>query len=138
MKRLSFLKIYSLVYVLTALLFGCDGSDVPKRQIAKVTAANSVFEVGSVKRDTAYTFDFYVKSEGNVPLVIDSVSTNCECTNVVFSHEPVLKGDSAKFIVTYKVNKRDSGVFTSGFMVLANIKNYFMPISFTGTIVETK
>jgi hypothetical protein len=133
MKELNYLKNYSLLIISCSILTACNSLNNKERNLALIEKDNYLFNIGTVKKDTLYTFEFFIKPIGNTPLIVDSVSRNCECTNVIFPHEPINEGDSAKFIVTYRPNKTDT-IISSGFLVQANIKNYFVPIYFLGKI----
>lgn len=137
MKKLKPLKINKFLFVIITLLLVSCVNEKAERNIAKLATDDLVFNVGSINKDCTHVFNFYLKSVGENPLIIDSVSTNCVCTNVKFTRVPVQKGDSAKLTVTYKANKQDSGKFTASFMVQANIQKYFVPVYFTGTLIDS-
>jgi hypothetical protein len=136
MKELRCLKTNNLITIIGLLMMACNQQNSNERKIAFLGKESFHFNLGTVETDSVYNFDLFVKPIGTEPLVIDSVSTNCECTNVIFLHNTIKIGDSAKFTVTYKPGKSDTSFFSSGFIVQANIKNYFVPISFSGTFVN--
>ncbi|MCA6435931.1 MAG: DUF1573 domain-containing protein [Bacteroidetes bacterium] len=125
-----------MIICLAIIALRCNENKKIERKVAILQTEDLVFNVGHILKDSTYKFNFYVKSVGDNPLIVDSVSKNCECTNVKFSHKPINKGDSAKFEVTFKANKSDSGKFTSSFVIKANVKNYFVPVYFTGTLID--
>jgi hypothetical protein len=137
MKKLRHLRISKLLLQFVTLILVSCGNEIRDRKIAKLATEDLVFNVGNIKKNDTHVFNFYVKSIGENPLIVDTVSTNCVCTNVRFLHTPIYKGDSIKFTVTYKANKQDSGKFTASFMVQANIQNYFVPVYFTGTLIDS-
>ena len=47
---------------------------------------------------------FILKNVGNHLLIIQDVTTSCGCTQVTYSKEPVLPGDSVSLHVTYKAD----------------------------------
>lgn len=133
MRELIYLKKNNLIAIICLLFTACNQQNMTERKIAYLDKESFHFNLGMIEIDSAYNFDLFIKPIGTEPLIIDSVSTNCECTNVLYSHNTIKIGDSAKFTVTYKPGKSDTSFFSSGFIVQANIKNYFFPISFSGT-----
>ena len=118
-----------------ALLFLINCTSNNKQKSFTVIQNNYTnYNVGDLVRDSDYTYKFYLKNIGNVPLVIDTASRSCECTNVIYPKTTTEVDDSAEVIVKYKPLKSDTGIVKTSIVLSVNTKDYFTPIVFYGRI----
>jgi hypothetical protein len=63
---------------------------------------------------------FAFTNDGTAPLVITKVLTSCSCVKTSYDKKPIPPGGKGEIVVTYEVNKKESGVFYKVIEVYSN------------------
>ncbi len=63
---------------------------------------------------------FTFTNDGTAPLVITKILTSCSCVKTEYGRRPIAPGDEGEIVVTYEVNKKESGVFYKVIEVYSN------------------
>lgn len=93
-------------------------ADRPKAIIEWRTETNHDFGVYHERIAKSFSFVFY--NIGDVPFVIDSVTTTCGCTHAEYSKKPILPGHTDSICVTYSGNGFTPGFFNQTCRVYSN------------------
>ena len=114
MRRCTLLLILSVI-----VLFSCNSrkesaqSTEPKpratTQIESLT--DTLHDFGIYKEREDIYHDFLYRNIGKIPFVIDSVKTNCGCTNAKYVKRAVLPGQTDTIRVIYGGNGFSPGFF---------------------------
>ncbi len=81
---------------------------------------------------------FPFTNDGTVPLVITRALTSCSCVKVEYGKKPVPPGGKGEIVVTYEVNKKESGVFYKVIEIYSNIPEKRSNLIVKGNAVEDK
>ncbi len=63
---------------------------------------------------------FTFTNDGIAPLVITRILTSCSCVKTEYGKRPIPPGGEGEIVVTYEVNKKESGVFYKVIEVYSN------------------
>jgi hypothetical protein len=120
-------------FILTALLFiaftNSFAQSVKKDTVSKPgTQAKvngpiarfdkTVFEFADLTQGTPGIASFVLTNDGKEPLIIESATASCGCTNLTYSKEPILPGKSITISATY--NAAAVGSFSKSITVRTN------------------
>ena len=125
MKRIPFIAALAFLSVL-ALSCGQRAkkqtADPVQTGSPKIVYNTKSIQLGSFSKDTAdvLTLHFPFSNEGDSPLNILQVSTNCPCINVDYPMTAVAAGDSAEFKVLLDMHKVDKGKFRKSVTVITD------------------
>jgi len=93
-----------------------------------------VADLGEVPARTSKDAEFKLTNTGNKPLIITSARASCGCTNLKYSRDPVLPGESTALSVTF--NGSGNGPFTKTISVQTNESQASTVLRITGTVVN--
>ncbi len=79
---------------------------------------------------------FAFTNDGAAPLVITKVLTSCSCVKVKYGKKPVPPGGTGEIVVTYEVNKKESGVFYKVIEVYSNAPDRRTNLIVKGNAIE--
>jgi hypothetical protein len=123
---------YTAIVICTIIaLVSCKGTNSSK-PILEVE--NRVLNMGTIHLDSSYGITYRMKNAGQADLIIDTVSSSCECTVPHSSKRIVQPSDTFAILVTYK--PVDPGRFNKSVVVKSNIDSVFTVLSFRGTIIK--
>ncbi len=92
------------------------------------------FDMGEVGYKVKTQADFTLTNTGNEPLLITYAKASCGCTNLKYSHEPVLPGKSTKMSVTY--NGSGNGNFRKSITVQTNAEDGRTMLQIKGNVIK--
>lgn len=73
--------------------------------LTSVLADKKAASLGTFDWQQPQTVDFALKNTGNHPLLIEGVTTSCDCTTAAYGKEPIASGEEAIIKVTYTAEK---------------------------------
>lgn len=148
------MRLFSLLFISTLLIFASCGSDNEKGNISTDLINNPVSADGSADTSflpkfqwkeqvhdfgiiiqgekVSYTFTF--TNTGKSALVISSVHASCGCTVPKYDTEPILPGKNGKIEVIFDSSGRN-GIQTKTLTVLANTQPNSVELHFTAEVV---
>ena len=71
------------------------------RQEPRLVITPPSYDFGEVPADRVSEARFTVTNAGTAPLIIESISTSCGCTQATISSDTILPGESAQLDVTF-------------------------------------
>ena len=88
---------------------------------AEVIFNDSIHDFGTLSGDSLIkSYDFIYTNTGNVPAVVLTAVTSCNCTSVKYFKEPILPGQSNKITVIYDGTNDNSGYFNKSIKIRFN------------------
>lgn len=82
---------------------------------------NQEINIGTLNVGEYKTAIFEIKNTGELPLVINDVSTSCDCTSIRFDKKPI--PPSATRQIEIGIRPKESGFFSQTIIVKCNIRN---------------
>lgn len=116
------------IYIFTGLLLFISCSS--NREPAKLSLTQNAIDMGTIKFDSSYALQYHLKNEGDVDLVIDTVTSSCGCSTPDLSKQVIAAKDSGLLSVNYK--PVDTGRFTKSLVIKSNSSERFSVVTFTG------
>ena len=106
-----------------------SNSDVTGAEIsfAKKTIDYGTLHVGDVK-----TIEMVYTNTGKKPLILDNVTTNCDCTEVDWSKKPVMPGKTGSIKVTYTA--KHTGLISKWVTVMSNAETDRVVLKTSGEV----
>ena len=96
-----------------------------------------VYDMGEVQYMVSKDAEFKVTNTGKQPLLITSARASCGCTNLKYSREPILPGESMTMSVTF--NGSGSGAFRKTISVQTNeTEGKTTVLQIAGTVVKAE
>ncbi len=81
---------------------------------------------------------FAFTNDGTAPLVITKAVTSCSCVKVDYGKRPIPPGGRGEIVVTYEVNKKESGVFYKVIEIYSNAPEKRNNLIVKGRAIEEK
>lgn len=133
------------VFLMASTLTVMAQDAAPVNQIASASIESStngpkaqwdtkVLDMGEMKYRTKTDAEFTLTNTGNEPLLITYAKASCGCTNLKYSQEPILPGNSTKLSVTY--NGSGNGNFTKSITVQTNADQARTSLRIKGFVVR--
>ena len=85
-------KLLVLVYLCwgsSALLAQIKRANIDFPNLAKMSMNIDEYDFGTIKKDSVSYYNFEFKNTGEVPLIIEAISSSCLCTTSIFEKEMV-------------------------------------------------
>jgi hypothetical protein len=79
---------------------------------------------------------FEFTNDGTAPLVITKILTSCSCVKTTYPKKPIPPGGKGEIVVTYEVNKKESGVFYKVIEIYSNAAERRTNLIVKGNAVE--
>lgn len=96
-----------------------------------------VYDMGEVQYMVKKDAEFKVTNTGKQPLLITSARASCGCTNLKYSREPILPGESMTMSVTF--NGSGNGAFRKTISVQTNeAEGKSTVLQIAGTVVKAE
>ncbi len=101
----------------------------------KVQLSSSEYNFGKFKEEAGrQTYDFTVKNDGNMPLVIQNIVASCGCTTPEWTKSPIPPGATGKITAIYDPANRP-GAFSKTLAVYSNAKPQVVVLTIKGEVV---
>lgn len=128
----------NLKYLFAALmLIGIQPAFAQSEEYAEMTFEETTHNFGLFDIEHGdQTCWFVFKNTGNKPLVIESATASCGCTEPTYPKTAVLPGMKDSIMVSYKGSTRRPGVFRKSISILSNAKINSAYLYITGEMVE--
>lgn len=101
---------------------------------AHIVFEKQTIDFGSFKKDSVQEGRFIFTNDGNKPLVLQQVFSECGCTVPIYSSKPIMPGEKGEITVTFNGKNRLPGLFKKIIRVRSNAVNYIERIFITGKI----
>ena len=106
---------------------------------ANVTGAEISFEkktidYGTLKVGDVRTVEMVYTNVGKKPLLLENVTTNCDCTEVEWSRKPLMPGKSDVIKVTYTA--KNPGLISKWVTVMSNAETDRVILKTSGKVEE--
>ena len=123
------MKYLKFVYILIAIVlvaywgvyFYKKNELTSTKRITEIKLLSKVINNGTTKQYEAVSTNFEITNVGNDPLIIEKVTTDCNCTAPDWSKEPI--GPEQKAIVKLEFNGSSLGYYQKKAMVYCNVEN---------------
>ena len=111
----------------------------PATPAANVTGAEISFEkktidYGTLKVGDVRTVEMVYTNVGKKPLLLENVTTNCDCTEVEWSRKPLMPGKSDVIKVTYTA--KNPGLISKWVTVMSNAETDRVILKTSGKVEE--
>ena len=93
-------------------------------------------DFGTHPQYTKTEFEFNIKNDSTLALVISNISTSCGCTTPTYSKRPVKSGKIATVKVAYDASR--VGIFSKTIYVYTNFSTEPIELNIKGTMEETE
>jgi hypothetical protein len=93
-----------------------------------------IADLGDVPFRQSTPAEYVLTNTGNEPLLITSARASCGCTNLKYSQEPILPGQSATLSVTF--NGTGNGPFRKSITVNTNADERPTILQIKGTVIR--
>ena len=93
-------------------------------------------DFGTHPQYTKTEFEFNIKNDSTLALVISNISTSCGCTTPTYSKRPVKSGKIATVKVAYDASR--IGIFSKTIYVYTNFSTEPIELNIKGTMEETE
>ena len=101
----------------------------------KIQLSSSEYNFGKFKEEAGrQTYDFTVKNDGNMPLVIQNIVASCGCTTPEWTKSPIPPGATGKITAIYDPANRP-GAFSKTLAVYSNAKPQVVVLTIKGEVV---
>jgi hypothetical protein len=142
MKRLTTL-FFVFLMTSTFTVMAQDATPVKPASVALTGVATTgpkaewdtkTLDLGEVKYLEKTDAEFTLTNTGNEPLLITYAKASCGCTNLKYSQEPILPGQSSKLGVTY--NGSGNGDFMKSITVQTNADESRTSLQIKGKVIK--
>ena len=121
-----------------ALLFGAANTQAQEWQPIPgmhLSINEMTHDFGTHPQYTKTEFEFNIKNDSTLALVISNISTSCGCTTPTYSKRPVKSGKIATVKVAYDASR--IGIFSKTIYVYTNFSTEPIELNIKGTMEET-
>ena len=122
-----------------ALLFGAANTQAQEWQPIPgmhLSINEMTHDFGTHPQYTKTEFEFNIKNDSTLALVISNISTSCGCTTPTYSKRPVKSGKIATVKVAYDASR--IGIFSKTIYVYTNFSTEPIELNIKGTMEETE
>lgn len=113
-----------------SLLFDKHEIDADSSYKTEVALSNSMIDMGNFSWKEKKERTVLLKNMGDVPLVINSVTTSCGCIRVAYDKKPVASGGSICVKIAYKAEHPEH--FNKTITIYCNAKNSPLRLKISG------
>lgn len=94
-------------------------------------------DVGDIYNDTmSISSSYWLKSTGNIPLIIVSCSTSCPCTHVTYDRDIIFPGDSVEIGLTYDIQSHHGEFLQSVLLKTNTLPDDYVWFYLKGCVVD--
>ena len=99
---------------------------------AEISFAKKTIDYGTLHVGDVKTIEMTFTNTGKKPLILDNVTTNCDCTEVDWSKKPVMPGKTGVIKVTYTA--KHTGLISKWVTVMSNAETDRVVLKTTGEV----
>lgn len=110
----------------------CQCVSKPQKADAIYKSAN--FDFGSKTRKDTVIAKYIVVNNGEIDLILESVSPGCQCTVSSYSKEPIKPSEMGEIMVRYIPKPTDSGKVFQEILVKTNSEKKLQLLTLSGFI----
>lgn len=104
---------------------------------AEISFKEKKYNFGKIKTQEKDSVTFYFENTGEMPLVIQKVTTTCGCTISEWTKQPVEKGEGG-FVKAIFDPKGQNGKFLKSIYVKSNAENDVVILKIEGEVINNK
>jgi len=101
---------------------------------AEISFAKKTIDYGTLKVGDVRTVEMVYTNIGKKPLLLENVTTNCDCTEVEWSRKPLMPGKSDVIKVTYTA--KNPGLISKWVTVMSNAETDRVILKTSGKVEE--
>ena len=101
---------------------------------AEISFAKKTIDYGTLKVGDVRTVEMVYTNIGKKPLLLENVTTNCDCTEVEWSRKPLMPGKSDVIKVIYTA--KNPGLISKWVTVMSNAETDRVILKTTGKVEE--
>ena len=101
---------------------------------AEISFAKKTIDYGTLKVGDVRTVEMVYTNIGKKPLLLENVTTNCDCTEVDWSRKPLMPGKSDVIKVTYTA--KNPGLISKWVTVMSNAETDRVILKTSGKVEE--
>ena len=101
---------------------------------AEISFAKKTIDYGTLKVGDVRTVEMVYTNVGKKPLLLENVTTNCDCTEVEWSRKPLMPGKSDVIKVTYTA--KNPGLISKWVTVMSNAETDRVILKTSGKVEE--
>lgn len=99
---------------------------------AEISFTKKTIDYGTLHVGDVRTVEMTYKNIGKKPLLLENVTTNCDCTEVEWSRKPLMPGKSDVIKVTYTA--KNTGLISKWVTVMSNAETDRVILKTTGKV----
>ncbi|MCR5115664.1 MAG: DUF1573 domain-containing protein [Bacteroidales bacterium] len=99
---------------------------------AEISFAKKTIDYGTLHVGDVRVVEMVYTNIGKKPLILDNVTTNCDCTEVDWSKKPVMPGKTGVIKVTYTA--KNPGLISKWVTVMSNAETDRVVLKTTGEV----
>ena len=99
---------------------------------AEISFAKKTIDYGTLHVGDVKVMSMEYTNTGKKPLILDNVTTNCDCTEVEWSKKPVMPGKTGVIKVTYTA--KNTGKISKWVTVMSNAETDRVVLKTTGEV----
>ncbi len=99
---------------------------------AEISFAKKTIDYGTLHVGDVKTIEMVYTNTGKKPLILDNVTTNCDCTEVDWSKKPVMPGKTGVIKVTYTA--KHTGLISKWVTVMSNAETDRVVLKTSGEV----
>ena len=101
---------------------------------AEISFEKKTIDYGTLKVGDVRTVEMVYTNVGKKPLLLENVTTNCDCTEVEWSRKPLMPGKSDVIKVTYTA--KNPGLISKWVTVMSNAETDRVILKTSGKVEE--
>lgn len=90
---------------------------------ASLRLGTNELDLGDIDKDSIGVGNVRFYNDGTDPLVIFSIISDCHCTDMAYTKDPVAPGDSGVIAVRYYTQRREPGPFRKAVRIRSNAQH---------------
>ena len=99
---------------------------------AEISFVKKTIDYGTLHVGDVKTIEMVYTNTGKKPLILDNVTTNCDCTEVDWSKKPVMPGKTGSIKVTYTA--KHTGLISKWVTVMSNAETDRVVLKTSGEV----
>ncbi len=123
--------LFSMALLMAAATLVLAGSGM----MAAFNWKSTTQDLGKILQNKPVTISYTFTNKGQEPLIVTGARGSCGCTNVTFTKEPIMPGQTGEIKGVY--NAAAMGAFNKTISVDSNAEGGMVTLSFNGEVVAT-
>ena len=125
-------NIYVAILVFLSMAFAVTAQE----QKGYLSVKNSNFSFGSFPKNQVRSCVFILQNTGIKPVLLENITTSCNCTAVKYSRQPILPGKTAYLTIYYNGKNYEAGYFKKSIDINSTAENGTLRIFISGTTTK--